>query len=211
MENSEIHTMIMYLICFRVLKRTKPAYATEGFIAEHIRFILAADDIVIAISQVARLFITFEDIVKEYGQLGFEITAADKSKNLKAKTINEIQFLKQSFNYIEGRFYPKPNWDIVYQLLSWVREDSVLTEQEQTRINRENAFSFLWWRGEEDYEKLRSEFNQLMLSQNFQWTYDYSAMAKIIEQRQVEKEESSNTPNAMEDEMPFVGDEFFES
>lgn len=211
MENSEIHTMIMYLICFRVLKRTKPAYATEGFIAEHIRFILAADDIVIAISQVARLFITFEDIVKEYGQLGFEITAADKSKNLKAKTINEIQFLKQSFNYIEGRFYPKPNWDIIYQLLSWVREDSVLTEQEQTRINRENAFSFLWWRGEEDYEKLRSEFNQLMLSQNFQWTYDYSAMAKIIEQRQVEKEESSNTPNAMEDEMPFVGDEFFES
>lgn len=211
MENSEIHTMIMYLICYRVLKKKKPAYATEGFISEHIRFILAADDIVIAISQVARLFITFEDIVEGYGQLGFEITAADKSKNLKAKTINEIQFLKQSFNYIEGRFYPKPNWDIIYQLLSWVREDSVLTEQEQTRINRENAFSFLWWRGEEDYEKLRSEFNQLMLSQNFQWTYDYSAMAKIIQQRQVEQEESSNTPNAMEDEMPFVGDEFFES
>jgi hypothetical protein len=211
MENSEIHAMLIMLVCYRILMKVKPAWANEGFIAEHVRFILAADDIVIAVSQVARLYITFEKIVEEYGQLGFELTAADKSKNFKAKTINEIQFLKQHFRKINDTWYPNPNLDIIYQLLSWVREDSTMTAYEQTCINRENAFCFLWWKGEEEYEALRSEFNDLMLSQNFQWTYSYQDMAKIVHQNQVEKEERMAQPNAMEDEEPFIGDEFFEN
>lgn len=210
MENSEIHVMLIYLICYRILMEKKPAWATEAFIAEHVRFILAADDVVIAVSPVARLYVTIEKIVEGYGLLGFEVTAADKSDQIKAKTINEIQFLKQHFVEVNDTFYPKPNWDIIIQLFSWIREDSVMTAHEQTKINRENAFSFLWWRGEEDYEQMRAEFNKLMLEHNFQWTYDYRDMARIIDQRQVEKEESMQMPNAMEDEEPFVGDGFFE-
>lgn len=210
MENSEIHVMIIYLICHRILMKTRPAWANEAFIAEHVRFILAADDIVIAVSPAARLYVTIEKIVEEYGRLGFELTAADKSDKIQAKTINEIQFLKQHFVEREDIFYPKPNWDIIIQLLSWIREDSILTAHEQTKINRENAFAFLWWRGREDYEDFRAEFNTLMHQHNFQWTYDYEDMARIIQQRQVEHAESQGMPNAMEDEEPFVGDGFFE-
>lgn len=213
MENSEIHVMIINLICYRKLKQSKEAFATVEFISVHVPFVLAADDIVISISQTARLYLTFNDLLLGYKALGFDITAADKSDNLEAKTIDDTQFLKQRFvfNKQNGSYYPKPNWEIIYQLLSWVREDSSLTEAEQIRINRENAFSFLWWRGEEDYETLREEFNELMLEHNFQWTYDYNEMAKIINQRQIEEIERQSKPNIMEEEISCVSDGFFDN
>jgi len=207
MENSEIHYMILNLIAYRILMRYQPQYANVHFIYDHVRCILAADDVLIAVSPLARNYITCERIVEEYNKLGFEITSADKKSEIRPKNIEQVQFLKNSFNNIEGIYYPKPNMSIIIQLFSWYREDSSLSPQEQMQVNRENAFAQLWWRGKEDYERVRSEFNIINLKRNYQWSLDYEQMAALLEQQNLDKEYNSQIPNNKMDDGEEILDE----
>lgn len=200
MENSEIHYMILNLIAYRILRTFKPQWANVQFIYDHVKCILAADDVLIAVSPLARTFVTCERIVDGYSKLGFEVTSADKKSEIKPKTINEVQFLKNSFKNVEGIYYPKPNMSIIIQLFSWYREDSALSPHEQMQVNRENAFAQLWWRGRDDYERIRKEFNLLMMKNNYQWSLDYDSMAKLLEQQSLDEQYMSRQPNSsMED------------
>lgn len=189
MENSEIHVMILGLVARRILMRYRPEWATPSFIHEHVRCILAADDIVIAISRLARQYITIEAIVVEYNNLGFEVTAADKSTNIRPKGLDEIQFLKNKFRQSEEGLTPIPNLSIVYQLFNWVRSDTKLTVLDQFKTNIENAFRFLFWQGEETYERIRAVANSALLKHNICWSYDYQTMQSIVQQRILDNEE----------------------
>jgi len=147
MENTEIHHMIVGLAVKKILEKTHPAWATSDFILEHVRTIKAADDIVIAVSPLARRIVTVEALVESYASLGFEVTAADKSKNIVSKNITEIQFLKTHFNPSGNGFTPLPNLSIIHQLFNWIRDDTKLSSEKQFQINLENAFRFAFWRG----------------------------------------------------------------
>uniref|UniRef100_A0AAU8JNM5 Nonstructural polyprotein n=1 Tax=Chipolycivirus sp. TaxID=2809300 RepID=A0AAU8JNM5_9VIRU len=182
MENSEVHEMIFGVACYQILKKLAPQYATVQFIIEHCRSVKAADDIVIAISPLARQYVTVERLVAAYNKLGYEITAPDKTLVVSAKTIEEVQFLKNGFMLQDGIHSIYPNESQVNQLLGWVRTNTSNTIQDQMIINYGTAMRFAYHRGEDYYEALRDEVNSACAAQNikFHWAMDYAEMATMI-------------------------------
>lgn len=203
-ENSEIHVMIILIICRRILLKTAPEWANVGYILQHVKFILAADDVVIAVSKSARRFININTIVDGYKELGFELTAPDKSDVLKATTLEECQFLKNHFKKRGDVFHAIPNMSIITQLLNWIREDTALTPDDQFQTNLHNAFRFAWWRGEEEYEQIRETTNIALFRHGMSWPYTYSEMAvlvKMIVNDNIERAERENPIGIVEDEV----------
>lgn len=199
MENSEVHEMILGLICFRILSKFRPSWATIDFISEHVRSIKAADDILIAISPLARTIITVEKLVEGYKELTFDVTSADKISEIRAKNILETQFLKQHFRFEQGCYFPVPNRSIIYQLFNWVRDDTDLSIEEQFKTNIENAFRFLFWRGEEEYEEIRFRANLALQKFHIHWSYDYAEMASVMRQQIRDAEEKAYRLNSVDD------------
>lgn len=195
MENSEIHYMYVMLICYRILKEKAPEYAHYSFITEHVRPLLAADDILIAVSKIARQFITVQTVVEGYKKLSFEVTAPDKTQNIVATTLEECHFLKNKFRKVEDKWYPVPNTSIVYQLFNWIRDDTELTRQDQFQVNMENAFRFAWWRGELFYEETRERANSALLSHQMSWPYNFEQMAVIMKKTIHDNHERANRLN----------------
>jgi len=187
-ENSEIHLMYIYLILQRALSKKKPEWANQAFIMEHFRVILAADDVLLAISPLARNYVGAQEIRDGYDDLGIEITAPDKTDRIQAVTLKEAQFLKQKFVEKENEFYPSPNLSIIYQLFNWVRDDTSLPFYQQFQVNLENAFRFAFWRGEEEYELIRKKANEALLRHNMCWSHGYQEM-KIFVKSYVERNE----------------------
>ena len=189
MENSEVHEIILGVACYEILKRHAPHYAHTEFIMEHIRSVKAADDILIAISPLAREYVTADRLVEAYGKLGYEVTAPDKTPIVTAKTINEVQFLKNGFRKVSDTYLVYPNESQINQLLTWVRTKTANTTEEQLRINFGTAMRFAYWRGEEYYEKMRERLN-FVCSQvrvDFMWSSTYDEMSALI-RRQEEDE-----------------------
>jgi hypothetical protein len=197
MENSEIHEMILFLAVYRIIKKYKPDWANIATIEEHVRSVKAADDIIIAVSPAFRAVVTVDALVIEYNKLGFELTSADKSADIRPKNIYEVQFLKNKFvRNNEGLFQCCPNKAIVYQLMNWVRDDSSLSREEQFLTNVENAFRFAFWQGEEFYEDTRSKYNDAAMKIHHMWTFDYEHMRAIIEQHRIDVSEENARLNS---------------
>lgn len=190
MENSEVHEMIFGTACFQILKKLAPQYANIQFIVEHCRSVKAADDIIIAISPLARQYVTAERLVKAYNDLGYEITAPDKSLIVSAKTIQEVQFLKNGFK-LEGEVYSVyPNESQVHQLLGWVRTNTSNSISDQMIINYGTAMRFAYHRGSGYYEQLRDAVNSACASQGikFHWSSDFDDMTALIKHNNNEEE-----------------------
>lgn len=182
MENSEVHEILLGVACRSILLKYKREYATIPFIIENIRSVKAADDIVIAISPLAREYVTVERLVLAYKELGYDLTAPDKSPEISAKTIFEVQFLKNSFREENGIFYMVPNESQIYRLITWVRSKTANSLENQIRINLNTALRFAFWRGREFYEQIRDKLNMLCakMHMGFTWSASYEEMASII-------------------------------
>nr|UNY41963.1 MAG: nonstructural polyprotein [Picornavirales sp.] len=182
MENSEVHEIVLGVACWKILLKYRREYATIPFIIENIRSVKAADDIVIAISPIAREYVTVERLVLAYKELGYDLTAPDKSPVISAKTIHEIQFLKNGFREEDGRFYMIPNESQIYRLITWVRSKTANSLENQIRINLNTALRFAFWRGREFYEEIRDKLNLLCakMHMGFSWSATYEEMACII-------------------------------
>lgn len=181
MENSEIHEMIIGLVCFRILKRLYPSWATVDFIHEHVRTIKAADDIQIAISPIARNFLTKNRIIAGYNELGFEVTSADKDSEIRVKKLDESQFLKHGFRRTnDGEYQAIPNLSIIHQLMNWVRDDTKLSMDDQFTTNLENAFRYAFWRGRDEYEEIREKANVALREHRREWIPDFDEMAVLV-------------------------------
>jgi hypothetical protein len=204
MENSEIHEMLVGLIFRRILRKKHPAWATVQFIHDNVKTIKAADDIQIALSPKMRVLVSQEDIIKGYNDLKFELTSADKISEIRAKRLEESQFLKHHYRLnTDGTYTADPNTSIIYQLFNWVRTDTKLTRDAQFTVNVENAFRFAFFKGREKYEEIRARYNQAALPHNRNWSYDYDVMAAIMQQRQLDIDHINKSiiyPNPQESE-----------
>jgi hypothetical protein len=193
--------MLIGLIAYRILKRKQPAWANSAFIMEHMRVILAADDVQIALSSLLRSIISTEEILDGYKELTFEVTAADKSNDIRRKRLTESQFLKHTYRENEnGEFEAVPNTSIIYQLFNWLRDDTKLTLDEQFSIDLENGFRFAYWRGEKEYEEIRRTVNKALLKENREWTYTHEQLGAIIGYQMAETRRLANSPNATQEE-----------
>lgn len=180
-ENSEVHLMLLCLVVYRILYKYKKEWANPHFVLEHVRFIMMADDVQIALSPLIRQYVTIKTLAQGYKELGLEVTAADKSDLLEAKDITQSQFLKSSYIKQDNGFYTcRPNRSIVDQLLSWIRTDSKLSLEEQFKVNIENAMRKLYFRGREEYEQTRQTVNMLLIDINLSWSLDYDCMGETI-------------------------------
>ncbi|UHK03083.1 MAG: RNA-dependent RNA polymerase [Guiyang argiope bruennichi polycipivirus 2] len=182
MENSEIHEMILAIACKIILDKEAPQYSNATFLHEHVKSIKAADDILIAVSPLARKYITAEKLKSAYGEIGLQVTSATKSEVIEARPLTQVQFLKTGFKEIDGIYFPLPNTSIIHQLLNYVRTDSKLTLQEQLSTNFGNAMRFAFWRGPDEYEYYREKVNLLCAKNKIQfyWDFDYKYMASWI-------------------------------
>jgi len=182
MENSEVHEMIFGVVCYKILKKYAPHYATIDFIIEHCRSVKAADDIIIAISPLARQFVTVDRLVAGYNMIGYEITAPDKTPTVSAKTLEEVQFLKNGFYSNNGYYTVLPNLSQVNQLLAWVRTGTSLTTEDQMITNFGTAMRFAFHRGRDEYELVRSKLNASCAAKHmkFVWNADYDMMSMVV-------------------------------
>jgi hypothetical protein len=208
MSNTGMQLMLTSLVSRRILLKYAPQYANVEFIRKNVRFVMAGDDVIIAISPLARQYITFERIQEEYKKLSFKLTAADKSENMQAKTISQVQFLKCYFRDVNGTFVMDPKMNIIHQLLTWVRDEGDGNLYDQIEINIHTAFRYLWWKGKETYDRVRDNFNTLLLGSKYQWSYSYSEMAVAIRQALIAKEERAEVPNAMTNDFEYFSTDF---
>jgi hypothetical protein len=208
MSNTGMQLMLTSLVSRRILLKYAPQYANVEFIRKNVRFVMAGDDVIIAISPLARQYITFERIQEEYKKLSFKLTAADKSENMQAKTISQVQFLKCYFRDVNGTLVMDPKMNIIHQLLTWVRDEGDGNLYDQIEINIHTAFRYLWWKGKETYDRVRDNFNTLLLGSKYQWSYSYSEMAVAIRQALIAKEERAEVPNAMTNDFEYFSTDF---
>lgn len=210
MVNSAIHAMIIGLIARRILLRKNPQLASIPYIIENVRFVLAADDVVISVSPDARQHITIQDIVEGYLEAGFEVTAADKSDKILPKTIEQIQFLKHDFNINEDGFITsRPNLSIIYQLINWYSTESSLTKEQQITENFDNALGFAWQRGPQEYERIRSLINLACkkVRMNYTNVLSYETRAELLKHHRAQAQAAfyAATPEIDEIDLDYVG------
>jgi len=201
MENSEIHEMILAVACKIILDREAPQYANATFMHEHIRSIKAADDILIAVSPLARRYITAESIKQAYEEIGLQVTSAKKTDKIEAQPLEQTQFLKTGFKKIDGTYYPVPNRSIIHQLLNYVRTDSKLGVQEQMSTNFANALRFAFWLGPEEYEEYRQKINLLSAKNKiqFHWDFNYQYMGAWIKHQALIRAHKENRTEPLEE------------
>jgi hypothetical protein len=199
MENSEVHEIIFGVVCWKILKKYAPTLATTDYIIANCRSIKAADDIVIAISPQAREFVTVQRIVEGYNQIGYQITAPDKSPVVSVKTLYDVQFLKNGFSLNpDMTITVLPNESQIHQLLSYVRTKTSLTVEDQMITNFGTAMRFAYHRGEDYYERTRRKLNAACANQriNFVWNSDYDMMKMIIEKNHEDEANKYWSPNS---------------
>lgn len=181
LENSDMHAGILYVLFRRlVVKKRRSDLCNMQAFKEHIRFVNAADDILIVFTNFILGIFTFQEFIDEYGLLGIKITGADKSDNIELTNLSNADFLKMKFRY-DGVFWkPYPRDTIITQLLNWQRKTNGY--HEQFYINLLAAFRFKYWHGEELYEKLREEVNTVLFGKRLN-TFDisYTDMEKLME------------------------------
>jgi len=146
---------------------------------------MAADDIVIAVSPTARDIITIDAIVQGYNELNMQVTAPDKSDRISKRSIYEIQFLKHYFaKTIDGSgnlvWIAKCSLEIPRSLLLWYRTDTKLTRREQIFTNLEAAFRFLYFHGPKVYEEYRQAWNEHAKKEDMEYNLDYEGTAAQI-------------------------------
>lgn len=185
-ENSEIHLLLIHKVILQIL-RNKGRNPTLKYILNNIRVLVAADDILVALSPAIRDLITSQDLKDGYKFFGFKITSADKTDNIVRKDIYSCQFLKHTFRkeIVEGYdagFVAQPMESIINQLFNWISTESKLKPKEQFKTNVENAFRFAFWRGQEYYENTRAKFNSHPHS-GIKWHYSYEEMRQVIGQQ----------------------------
>lgn len=215
MRNSAVHTMIIGLAARKILLRKNPQLASIPFIIENVRFILAADDVVIAISPQARKYITVSELVKAYNEIGFEVTAADKGGEILPKTIEEVQFLKHHFvplprHCIECPIEYKcsPNLSIIYQLVNWYSTESTLNKEQQIASNLNDALNLAWQRGPQEYDRIRDTINLACqrLKMNYVDTLSYEGRRELIYHNMAEERRAfySSTPQVEDSDLDYV-------
>lgn len=189
-ENSNIHVMLLYLIIRRVLiSNGKPHYANAAFIYHNVKFIVAGDDVLLAVGPLLRSVLTPVTMKEGYASVGFEITSADKTPEIVVKNIEQVQFLKHEIKMDEeGYYYTMPLTSIIYQLFNWHRTDTKLLKDELIAQNYYDAFRYSWFRGRDFYETVRERFNEANLNNKMNWTYSYEEFAAIIRQERIEEE-----------------------
>jgi len=214
MRNSAVHTMIIGLAARKILLRKNAQLASTPFIIENVRFILAADDVIIAISPQARKYITIDELVKAYNEIGFEVTAADKGAEIVPKKIEEVQFLKHRFIELpstEGqprKFKCSPNLSIIYQLVNWYSTESTLNKEQQIVSNINDALNLAWQRGKEEYDRIRDAINMACqrLKMNYVDTLSFEARRELIYHNMAEEKRAfySGTPQIDESDSDYV-------
>jgi len=215
MRNSAVHTMIIGLAARKILLRKNPQLASIPFIIENVRFILAADDVVIAISPLARKYITVAELVKAYNEIGFEVTAADKGAEILPKTIEQVQFLKHHFiplpqQYIDSPLEYKccPNLSIIYQLVNWYSTESKLNKEQQIVSNLNDALNLAWQRGPQEYDRIRDTINLACqrLKMNYVDTLSYEGRRELIYHNMAEERRAfySSTPQVEDIDFDYV-------
>lgn len=214
MRNSAVHTMIIGLAARKILLRKNPQLASIPFIIENVRFILAADDVVIAISPLARKYITIDELVKAYNEIGFEVTAADKGTQIVSKTIEQVQFLKHHFVEIPQeadkprKFKCSPNLSIIYQLINWYSTESSLKPEQQIASNINDALNLAWQRGPEEYNRIRDAINLACqrLKMNYVDTLSFEGRRELIYHNMAEEKRAfySSTPQIDDTDSDYV-------
>jgi hypothetical protein len=169
-----------------------PNKPTIKLVDEHVRKILAADDVVLAISDYLKQFFKPQDLVEGYNNYGFQITSPDKINEITYNTLTEIEFLKHKFRKEGKRVVAYPMEKVINQLLTYYRTDSKLNYTEQIETNILNAMRFAYFHGEDYYNNLISEINQEYRGEyNFKMTYQ--EMSRWIERdRESKKHEYSS-------------------
>lgn len=180
LENSDMHAGLLYIIYRRcVTSKNRLDLCNLKAFKQHVRFVLAADDVILALtSQILGVF-SVTEFLSGYTQLGIQITGADKSNKIDLVNIRDADFLKMQFTF-DGVFWkPRPKDTIVYQLLNWQRKTTGYFQQFQTNLLA--AFRFKYWHGEQSYEELREIVNtQLFKLQMNTFDISYNDMHNLI-------------------------------
>lgn len=193
-DNSLAHVGLIFLIIQRVLKKKQEKRkANSTYIKQHARMICAADDVGLALSPELRELVTPEDIQQGYFELGYELTAPDKTPKIKARTIYEIEFLKHNFVFRDGKFESKIMTKVIYQLLAFVRTSTKLAVNEQMKVNIIDAMRFAYWHGQEFYEELRQKVNTEFAKHKIAWNRNYGDMEILIKHLMEFDQKSDNT------------------
>jgi len=200
-DNSKAHHGLIYLIVRRILIAKGYGYwLRSGKLKRHMKVVAAADDVALSLSPELRLLITPEEIQQGYLELGYEITAPDKTPTIKARTIYEIEFLKHNFfKDAEGKYQAKIMEKVIYQLLAYTRTSSKLPVIDQMKVNIQDAMRFAFWHGETFYEELREQVNQEFAKFGISWTINYTEMGTIIDYL-IETEQRSYEQAMLEEE-----------
>jgi hypothetical protein len=159
-----------------------PLRSYDGnYLDRNISAIVAADDVVIAVSDHLARYFTPKDLADGYADLSYEITAPDKSDNFKWSSLEEVEFLKHKFRREGSKVIAYPMEKVIYQLLTYYRTESKLPPLMQIRVNIQNAMRFAFFHGREFYEDLRSRINDAYSSDNYAFLIDYDGMRMQIE------------------------------
>nr|QXV86409.1 RNA-dependent RNA polymerase [Polycipiviridae sp.] len=207
-ENSDMHYVLIFTIINRILDRKGfQNFQSVPAFKHHFGMVLAADDMLMSMTEEMSAIMTPKDIFEGYKQMSIEVTAANKNAEiLEFKNIEEATFLKMSFVNTNGYYRPLPKTSIIYQLLNYQREGEGRYTQFMTNLT--TAFRFAFWHGENWYEELREKVNSSLIQINYPtFSIDYKAMGNLIKhQPEMLKFIRNNTKQAVEREKDYIYD-----
>lgn len=146
-----------------------------------VKHVFCGDDSAFSVHPDFRKFITPTVIASWYTEMGFKVTAADKSAEITSCSLPDFQFLKHHFEFSRehGRYIAIPDISIVYNLLNW--QTTTLPIRQQFTVNCLAAMRFAYWHGRGVYDQIKSDLNHACLARSVPiFTVSYDAMGAWI-------------------------------
>nr|UMO75674.1 MAG: putative RNA-dependent RNA polymerase [Polycipiviridae sp.] len=156
--NSLVHWILLLYIYFYLTQNNPEFHSFEAFRA-NVSCLFYGDDVIISFSdEIAEIFNGIT-ISQTYYSIGYPVTAADKSGEIrKFKRLEECSFLKSKWHPLcPSIFIRKMDKSVVHNLLYWVRAKEQPVEQFYTNLI--DSLRIMFGHGEQAFREFVLELN----------------------------------------------------
>jgi len=151
-----VNTFGQYLMFAKFWLEHAPAELRDlTFMDKHIAMFLYGDDGILSVSREVRYFFNFENMAPFFLAYGMTITSDAKDSGAAFMPVEELTILKRGFRKdTKGLWVPTMAWNTMFNMVNYNRKSKHSTPKETFEVVFRNFLVFLYFYGQEEYDRV---------------------------------------------------------